>query len=96
MNQSSSEEGGNSISSIIDNATHIQREKFNKRYGSSLPDDFEGGDPMFSVGKNEQKELRLIVDRDITDNAIEGIFITIQDAIDDAYVNYLNQQQRCS
>jgi hypothetical protein len=32
---------------------------------------------MFSAGKNEQKELRLIVDRDITDNAIEGIFITI-------------------
>lgn len=45
---------------------------------------------MFAAGKNEQKELRLIVDRDITDNAIEGIFITIQDAIDDAYVNYLN------
>ena len=95
MNQTSSEEGGNSISSIIDNATQIQRDKFNKRFGSST-DDFEGGDPMFSVGKNEQKELRLIVDRDITDNAIEGIFITIQDAIDDAYVNYLNQQQRCT
>ena len=38
-----------------------------------------------------QKELRLIVDRDITDNAIEGIFITIQDAIDEAYCNYVNQ-----
>jgi hypothetical protein len=29
------------------------------------------------ASKAEQKELRLIVDRDISDNAIEGIFITI-------------------
>ena len=92
MNQTSSEPADGTISSIIENATQNQRDKYNKRYGSV--EDFEGGDPMFSVGKNEQKELRLIVDRDITDNAIEGIFITIQDAIDDAYVNYLNQQQR--
>ena len=76
------------ISSIIENATQNQRDKYKKRFGSQ--EEFEGGDPMFSAGKNEQKELRLIVDRDITDNAIEGIFITIQDAIDDAYVNYLN------
>ena len=41
--------------------------------------------------KNDQKELRLIVDRDITDNAIEGIFVTIQDAIDEAFTNYVNQ-----
>ena len=41
--------------------------------------------------KNEQKELRLIVDRDISDNAIDGIFITIQDAIDEAHINYVNQ-----
>ena len=92
MNQTSFEPAPDTISSIIENATQNQRDKYNKSYGSV--EDFEGGDPMFSVGKNEQKELRLIVDRDITDNAIEGIFITIQDAIDDAYVNYLNQQQR--
>ena len=89
MNQTSFEPAEGTISSIIEKANQNQREKYNKRYGSV--EDFEGGDPMFSVGKNEQKELRLIVDRDITNNAIEGIFITIQDAIDDAYVNYLNQ-----
>ena len=32
----------------------------------------------------KQQEQRFIVDRDITDNAIEGIFLTIQDAIDAA------------
>jgi hypothetical protein len=82
------------ISSIIENATSIQMEKFNERFGAFVPNSFretfEGGEPMLTNGKPEQKEMRLIVDRDITDNAIEGIFITIQDAIDDAYVNYLN------
>ena len=83
-------EESNSISSIIEQAQERQKDKFEQRFNSS--DNFEGGENMYNnMGKNEQKELRLIVDRDITDNAIEGIFITIQDAIDDAYVNYLNQ-----
>lgn len=67
------------ISSIIETTTQNQRKKYNNRFGPT--EDFEGGagDPSFAqgLGKNEQKELRLIVDRDITDNAIEGIFITI-------------------
>tara|TARA_B110000285_G_scaffold142915_1_gene159707 strand:+ start:86 stop:277 length:192 start_codon:yes stop_codon:yes gene_type:complete len=33
-------------------------------------------------------EQRFIVDRDITDNAIEGIYLTIQNAIDAASVVY--------
>eukprot|EP00356_Strombidium_inclinatum_P007892 CAMPEP_0170480260 /NCGR_PEP_ID=MMETSP0208-20121228/1170_1 /TAXON_ID=197538 /ORGANISM="Strombidium inclinatum, Strain S3" /LENGTH=144 /DNA_ID=CAMNT_0010752779 /DNA_START=83 /DNA_END=517 /DNA_ORIENTATION=+ len=39
---------------------------------------------MSKFNKSEITEQRFIVDRDITDNAIEGIFVTIQDAIDDA------------
>lgn len=45
---------------------------------------------------NDQNKQRFIVDRDITDNAIEGIFITIQDAIDAASQSYQNQNNRNS
>ena len=53
---------------------------------SSNPSPYQGN---YGPGTtNEQHEQRYIVDRDITDNAIEGIFITIQDAIDAAYNSY--------
>jgi hypothetical protein len=38
--------------------------------------------------KQAKIEQRFIVDRDITDNAIEGIYLTIQNAIDAASVVY--------
>ena len=41
----------------------------------------------------EKNETRFIVDRDINDNAIEGIFMTISDAIDAAYQSYTADQQ---
>ena len=40
----------------------------------------------------EKNETRFIVDRDINDNAIEGIFMTISDAIDAAYQSYTADQ----
>lgn len=41
----------------------------------------------------DQKEYRFIVDRDITDNAIQGIFLTIQDAIDHAHQKIIMKNQ---
>ena len=35
----------------------------------------------------DSNDYRFIVDRDITDNAIQGIFLKVQDAIDHAYTN---------
>ena len=41
--------------------------------------------PSGGTVANIKKEQRYIVDRDITDNVIDGIFLTIQDAVDSAY-----------